>query len=498
MTDINDLRGNRADDGKLTYPVRRNWSEFGLMHQLVSANLDASRRWFVLAIVVAAQFMFGVDAFIVNVALPTIAVELHASPAQVESVIAIYLIAYATLVVTGGRLGDIHGTKRVFVAGVLGFTLTSLWCGLAQSGPELIAARLAQGATAALMVPQVLATLHLLFADSARARAFGIYGIVLGLAGAAGFALGGALVTLDLAGLGWRVVFFVNVPFGLLIIMAALRIMPSVPRRAGTRLDGPGAVVLFTGLLCLIGPLLFGHDLHWTPWVWLTMAAGIAIMMAFPRLERAVAGRGGMPLIDLSLLADAAFMRGLGAAFFFFFANLSFYLVMTLFMQTALQIPPLRAGLVFVPLALTFVVASRLSAVRARHRGTLVLVEGCAIQIAGLAFLALTVAGLQAPGAATLALVLTVFGFGQGLVMAPLSGVVLSTVTPASAGSGSGLYGTTAQIANAAGVAAIGAVFIAVESANNAQHALFAAIAMFALSIMTCVAFLSSMRHAAM
>jgi MFS family permease len=499
MTDINDLRGNRADDGKLTYPVQRNWSGLGPMHQLVSANLDASRRWFVLAIVVAAQFMFGVDAFIVNVALPTIAVELHASPAQVESVIAIYLIAYATLVVTGGRLGDIHGTKRVFVAGVLGFTLTSLWCGLAQSGPELIAARLAQGATAALMVPQVLATLHLLFADSARGRAFGIYGIVLGLAGAAGFALGGALVTLDLAGLGWRVVFFVNVPFGLLIIMAALRIMPSVPRRAGTRLDGPGAVVLFAGLLCLIGPLLFGHDLHWSPWVvWLTMAAGIAIMMAFPRLERAVAGRGGMPLIDLSLLADAVFMRGLGTAFFFFFANLSFYLVMTLFMQKTLQIPPLQAGLVFVPLALTFVVASRLSAVRARHRGTLVLVEGCAIQIAGLAFLALAVAGLEAPGAATLALVLTVFGFGQGLVMAPLSGVVLSTVKPASAGSGSGLYGTTAQIANAAGVAAIGAVFFAVESASNAQHALFAALAMFALSIMTCVAFLSSMRRAAM
>jgi MFS family permease len=468
------------------------------MHQLVSANLDSTRRWWVLAIVVAAQFMFGVDAFIVNVAIPTIAVELRASPAQVESVIAIYLIAYATLVVTGGRLGDIYGTKTVFLAGVLGFTLTSLWCGLAQSGPELIAARLAQGATAALMVPQVLATLHLLFADQARGRAFGIYGIVLGLAGAAGFALGGALVTLDLAGLGWRVVFFVNVPFGLLIILAASRIMPSVPQRAGTRLDVPGAIVLFIGLLCLIGPLLFGHDAHWAPWVWLTMAAGVAIVAAFLRLERAVADRGGMPLIDLSLLADPAFMRGLGAAFFFFFANLSFYLVMTLFMQKALQIPPLQAGMVFVPLALTFVVASRTSAVRARHRGTLVLIEGCAIQITGLAVLALTVASLRSPGAPMLALVLMIFGFGQGLVMAPLSGVVLSTVKPTSAGSGSGMYGTTAQIANAAGVAAIGAVFFAIESVGTARHALFASLAMFALSITICVAFLTWMRRAAM
>ena len=218
------------------------------MHQIVSNPVLSSRRWWVLAIVVAAQFMFGVDAFIVNVAIPTIAAELHASAAQIEAVIAIYLIAYATLVVTGGRLGDIYGTRNVFIAGVLGFTVTSLWCGLAQSGPELILARLAQGATAALMVPQVLATIHLLFADASRGRAFGIYGIVLGLAGAAGFLLGGILVTLDLAGLGWRAVFFVNVPFGAVIIAAAWKIMPTVPRRAGTRLDIPGAIVLFVGL----------------------------------------------------------------------------------------------------------------------------------------------------------------------------------------------------------------------------------------------------------
>lgn len=467
------------------------------MHQLVSANVDSSRRWAVLGIVVAAQFMFGVDAFIVNVAIPTIAVELHASAAQIEAVIAIYLIAYATLVVTGGRLGDIYGTKNVFLAGVLGFTVTSLWCGLAQSGPELIMARLAQGATAALMVPQVLATLHLLFSDGARGRAFGIYGVVLGLAGAAGFLLGGVLVTLDLASLGWRTVFFVNVPFGVIILGAALKIMPSVPRRAGTRLDIPGAIVLFAGLLCLIGPLLFGHDVHWSPLVWLVMAAGVAIIAAFLRLERLVANRGGMPLIDLALLSDAAFMRGLCAAFFFFFANLSFYLVMTMFMQKALHIPPLQAGLVFVPLALAFVVASRHSGARARRRGTLVLIEGCAIQVAGLAMLALTVASVDAP--ALLALVLMIFGYGQGLVMAPLSGAVLSTVKPASAGSGSGMYGTAAQIANAAGVAAIGAAFFAVEAASSARLALFAAFALFTLSIIIIVsaAFLSWMRRAA-
>jgi EmrB/QacA subfamily drug resistance transporter len=466
------------------------------MHQMVSSNLAMSHRWWVLAIVVAAQFMFGVDAFVVNVAIPTIAAELHASTAEIESVIAIYLIAYATLIVTGARLGDIYGTRSVFLAGVFGFTLTSLWCGLAQSGPELIAARLAQGATAALMVPQVLATLHLLFADHARSRAFGIYGIVLGLAGAAGFALGGILVTLDLDGLGWRTVFFVNVPFGIAIIAAAIQIMPSVPRRAGTRLDVPGAFVLFFGLLCLIGPLLFGRELHWSPPVWLAMAAGIAIVAAFVRLERVVERSGGMPLIDLALLSDRSFMRGLAAAFSFFFANLSFYLIMTMFMQKALQIPPIKAGLVFVPLALTFVVASRRSGVRAKHRGTLVLIEGCAIQIAGLAVLALTVVFVPAPSALLLSLILMIFGYGQGLVMAPLSGVVLSSVKPASAGSGSGMYGTTAQIANAAGVAAIGAVFFAVEEIHAAQAALLVSIALFVCSIGTSAALLSWMRRA--
>lgn len=466
------------------------------MHQIVSNPVDSSRRWWVLAIVVAAQFMFGVDAFIVNVAIPTIAAELHTSSAQIEAVIAIYLIAYATLVVTGGRLGDIYGTRTIFIAGVAGFTLTSLWCGLAQSGLELILARLAQGATAALMVPQVLATIHLLFADSARGRAFGIYGIVLGLAGAAGFTLGGVLVTLDLAGLGWRAVFFVNVPFGLIIIVAAVKIMPTVPRRAGTRLDIPGAVGLFAGLLCLIGPLLFGHDLHWSPSVWLVMAAGVAIIAAFLRLERSVARRGGMPLIDLALLSDAAFMRGLAAVFFFFFANLSFYLIMTMFMQKALHIRPLQAGLAFVPLALTFVIASRQSGVRAKHRGTLVLIEGCAVQIVGLAALVLAIEGIAAPSAPLLALVLTIFGYGQGLVMAPLSSAVLSSVKPASAGAGSGMYGTTAQIANAAGVAAIGAVFFAIEATGSGRLALFAAYALFALSIIICAVFLSWMRRA--
>jgi MFS family permease len=190
-------------------------------------------------------------------------------------------------------------------------------------------------------------------------------------------------------------------------------------------------------------------------------------------------------------------MRGLCAVFFFFFANLSFYLVMTLFMQNGLHIAPLLAGLVFVPLALAFVVASRHSAERARHRGTRVLIEGCAVQITGLAALAVTVASVAAPSAPLLVVPLILFGYGQGLVMAPLSGAVLATVPPVSAGSGSGMYGTTAQIANAAGVAAIGAVYFAVQSAGSARMALLASFAACALSVAGCAGLLLWMRRVA-
>jgi len=468
------------------------------MHQMLAVVADSpSRRWRVLAIVVAAQFMFVTDAFIVNVALPTIATELQASSSQLAAVIAIYLIGYATLIVTGGRLGDIYGTRTVFLLGVLGFTLTSLWCGLARSGNELILARLAQGTTAALMVPQVLATIHVLFPDAARAKAFAIYGTILGLAGATGFALGGLLVTLDLGGTGWRAIFFVNGPIGLLILAAAARAMPQAPRHADTRLDLPGAVILFAGMLCVIGPLLFGRELGWTVWIWPIMAAGGVIVWLFLRFERRVAARGGMPLIDLGLIADRAFMRGLGAVFCFFFANQSFYLVTTLYMQMQLDIRPLQAGLVFLPLALAFVVAARHSGARARHRGTLVLIEGCALQIAGLAALALTVTTVAAPTPFVLALVLILFGYGQGLVMAPLSGVVLATVKPSSAGSGSGLYGTTTQVGSAAGVAALGSVYFGVAGATAPLFALQVALALVAASIAGSIVLLRWMRRVA-
>lgn len=267
-----------------------------------------ARRWWALASIAAAQFLAVVDAFIVNVALPSIRADLNASAAEIQSVVAVYQIAYAALVITGGRLGDIIGRKRIFIAGVLGFTLASLCCGLSGSAVMLIVARAAQGAAAAMMVPQVLASIHTLFPDGARARAFAVFGVAIGLGGAVGFMLGGWLVTLNLAGLGWRSIFCVNVPIGISIALAATWLMPAMPRSAGTRLDLRGAIVLFVKLIGLIVPLMFGREFGWPWWLWLAVSAGILVLVGFVRMQRAVKQRGGMPLIDLALLEDRVFV----------------------------------------------------------------------------------------------------------------------------------------------------------------------------------------------
>jgi MFS family permease len=440
------------------------------------AHAADPRRWGVLWTVVAAQFMFVVDAFIVNVAIPTIRADLGASVGEIEAVIAIYLIAYATLVVIGGRLGDLYGVRSVFLSGLIGFTLASIACGLARSGAELIAARLVQEATAALMVPQVLATIHALFPDGERGRAFALYGGALGLGGAAGFLLGGFLVTLDLAGLGWRTVFFVNAPVGLAIAGSAWQLMPRVARRSRVPLDLGGATVLFGGLLCLVGPLLIGRDFGWAPWLWLAMLIGVLVISGFLSLERRLERRGGLPLITSALISDRGFLQGLAGTFCFFAGNLSFYLVLTLFLQGSLGYSPWNAGLSVVPLALAFVLGSRHGMAWSAARGPRVLIAGCTLQIVGLGAVAWSAELMQISGALPLVLALAVFGYGQGMVMAPLSSTVLATVQKADAGSGSGIYATTAQIGNAAGVAVIGTLFFTVQECLTDRAAFLAAL----------------------
>jgi EmrB/QacA subfamily drug resistance transporter len=470
------------------------------MIQIVEAHVmhlpDRSirtNRWFVLAILVAAQFMYVVDTFIVNVAIPSIQADLHAGSAQIEAVIAIYQIGYAAMVITGGRLGDMFGVRRLFLIGLTGFTLTSLACGFAPSAAVLIVARLAQGFAAALMVPQVLASIHSLFPDEARGRAFAVYGTALGLGGAVGFMLGGWLVTLNAGGLGWRTIFFVNGPIGVALALAAFWAMPRQARSGRAQLDRWGALVLFMALALLIGPLLFGHDVGWPFWLFVVVAAGAGLLGCLPWIERTVERLGGSPLIELALVKDRAFVRGLGATFCFFLANVSFYFVVTLFMQTGMGLSALDAGVTVAPLALAFTVASRHAAKR-KHAGISALIQGCAVQASGLAGLGLLAGFVDAPSMFDLMVPLTLFGYGQGLVMAQLFSIVLRSVDHAHAGSAAGVLATTQQIANAIGVAVAGAVYFA-AAAHSPRVALIAALVTLGAALALCAAALEWIRR---
>jgi len=437
-----------------------------------SAARGNASRWWALAIVVAAQFMFVVDAFIVNVALPSIRADLHASASDMQGVLALYQIAFAVLVVAGGRLGDIYGSKSIFLTGLIGFTLASLWCGLARSGPELVLARAGQGAGAALMIPQVLATIHRLFADGERGKAFGIYGFTLGFGAAVGFGLGGWLLSVNLGGFGWRTVFFVNAPVGLLLAVGALAILPRSPRKRGVRLDLVGSALLLAALLCLIDPLLIGADRGWPAWLLLPAASGVALMVLFWRSQGWVEARGGFPLVHRDLLRNRAFAVGLATAFLLAFANISFYLLITLYMQNQLHFTPLQSGMAVLPVAIAFALVSRTAGPRTQRLGVRAIIQGCVVSAVGLLALLATVVAMPQPPIVVLSGVLVIFGAGQAMVMAPLFGRVLALVPQQHAGSGSGVLSTITQIGNATGVAVIGAVYFGLGSSVDPRVAM--------------------------
>jgi EmrB/QacA subfamily drug resistance transporter len=460
----------------------------------IPINTINPRRWLVLTVVVAAQFMYVVDMFIVNVAIPSIRADLNASTAQIESVIALYQIAYASMVITGGRLGDMYGARRLFLIGLIGFTATSLACGLAPTGNALVLARLAQGLTAALMVPQVLATIHTLFPDAARSRAFAIFGIALGLGGVVGFIVGGWLVTLNPYGLGWRTIFVVNGPIGAALVLATMWLMPSQGKRKPAQLDLVSVLVLFAGLTLLVGPLLFGHELGWPQWLFVVMGVGALLLACFPRLEQSVERRGGSPLIEPALLVDSAFVRGLIATFCFFLSNISFYFLVTLYMQTAMGLSALDAGFAMVPLTLAFVIAARRSG-GARGSGVSALTRACAVQAAGLVSLAALVEWIDAPSMFELMVPLTIFGYGQGVVMAQLFSTVLRSVAHSRAGSASGVLVTVQQVANATGVTVVGAVYFGAQAAHSQRVALIAALVTLIAAVALCAASLDWLRR---
>lgn len=364
-----------------------------------------------------------------------------------------------------------------------GFTAASIGCGLATSPTTLVTARLLQGATTALMSPQVLSTIHTLFPDGAPSRAFAAFGIALGLGGATGFLLGGWLIELNIGGIGWRTVFFVNGPAGLLLGGAAMVVMPADPGRRTGDLDLPGAAVLFAGLLCLVTPILAARDFHYAWWLWVIEATGAAILMGFLRLERRTEKAGRAPLIDLDLLGDKRFVLGIAATACFFTADISVYLVITLFLLGG---PHWRLA------AVSFRWRSHLSSRLAMGPGAgIPWPPRCVLEAGGLIAVALVVADGASP--IPLMLALAAFGYGQGLVMAPLFGMVLMAVRHAHAGSGAGMLTTVQQVANGVGVALIGGLYFAVQPTPGDTGALLVSVLDAAIALLATAVLLARM-----
>ncbi|MEU7146500.1 MFS transporter [Streptomyces sp. NPDC045456] len=418
-----------------------------------------------------------IDFFIVNVALPTIDRDLRAGPALLEMVVAGYGVAYAVLLVVGGRLGDMVGRRRLYLWGLAAFGLTSLACGLAPDAWTLVVARVAQGAAAALLLPQVLATIQATTSGARRAKAVSLYGGTAGVASAVGQVLGGLLVAADLAGTGWRAVFLVNVPIAAVALLLALRTVPETRSPHPSRVDVPGTVLLAVALVSLLLPLTEGRAAGWPVWSWLLPAVFPFAAAAFVVVERRAERAGRTPLVPPSLLRLRSVRSGLAVILPFSLGFGGFMFVLAVALQDGLRYGPLAAGLALAPLCVTFFFASLAGPRLVARFGRRVVLAGSLIQGAGLFALAL-VFRTQWPGvsAPALAAAMAVLGVGQGLVLPILLRIVLSELPAAQAGVGSGAMVTTQQAGLALGVATLGTLFLTLLPSLGVQNALIVAL----------------------
>ncbi len=440
-----------------------------MSHAAIATAPTSARRWIACVVLLAGAFMPPADFFIVNVSLSSIHEALHATPAQVQLVISGYGVGYAVFLVTGGRLGDLYGRRRMFLLGMAGFTLTNMLYGLATSALVLVIARVAQGVAAALLVPQVLGAIPTLFdGERGLARAMSAYGIMMGLAAAAGQFGGGALVTWSPWDLGWRGVFLLKLPVCLVVFAAAWFVVPETSTSRRARLDGGGIVLLSAMLACLILPLVEGRQLHWPAWTIATLAGVPMLLVGILGWEARFARRGGMPLLDLALLRIPSFRRGAAVAALFFFTT-PFYLLFGIYQQEGRGIDTLSTGLAFQPYGIGSFAASVGSAPLPAMLWPRLLTIGMVIQVAGYAAIGLGVARGLSPGQVTLAVF--VAGFDQGIALLRLYIVALGRVPPDKAGVAAGVINSLLQIGAAISVAAVGSLFFAVLGGSHGELA---------------------------
>ena len=428
------------------------------------------RRWTALAILVAAGFMDLLDTTIVNVAIPAIRDDLDANYAALQWVVAGYLLAFAVGLITGGRLGDIFGRKRVFLIGVVAFGLTSLASGLAPTPGVLIASRVLQGLAAAVMIPQILSIVQVSFPRSEQPKALALYSSVAGVAVMSGPLLAGVL--LDVADWSWRSIFLINVPISAIIFVAALRVVPESRSSEARRLDLGGVVLVTAALLALVFGVIQGRELDWPGWLIALMIASIPLFALFALFERRVERGGRSPLVALSLFSERAFSSGLLVVLVFFSGTVGFFLGFTVFLQLGLGFSAIESALTTFPSSIGVVVASQVSAKLAPRWGRNVLSAGALISAIAMAVIVWTI-DRQGAGLAAWDIrpVIFFFGFGMGMTLPSLVDAIIGCVHERHAGSASGVLNTGIQVGNAMGVAIIGAILFAAVGSHAPQSA---------------------------
>jgi EmrB/QacA subfamily drug resistance transporter len=430
------------------------------------------RRGLAMGILVVASFMDLLDVTIVQVALPTIRTDLNATPAQLEWIVSGYMLAFAVLLVTGGRLGDVMGRQRTFLIGVAGFTIASVIASFASTGDLLVASRILQGGFAALMVPQGLSTLQALFTPKERAPMYGIIGGVSGLAAVVGPVLGGFLISADIAGLGWRTIFLLNVPVGIAIFALAVRSVPNTRSPHPLRLDLVGVALLSAALLGMLYPLVEGRALGWPVWLWAIATAGVALAVVFVLFERSKQRRDGSALLPLALFANRGFSAGLVTQATFQGAMNAFTVAWIIYIQSVLGFSAFTAGLTMLPFSLGAFIGVAAAVPLVARVGKPIVTLGALIQAGGISWVIITMADRgSALSGWDLVVPFAITGVGLGLLVVPLIDVALATVPLADAGAASGTYGTFQQIGAAVGVAISGTVFfVAIGSDFSQPH----------------------------
>ncbi|MFE1548798.1 MFS transporter [Streptomyces sp. NPDC058718] len=446
-------------------------------HEAVTdaAPTDTSdkRRWIALAIVMTAAFMDLVDATIVNIAIPSIERDLGASFGAIQWITAGYALAFAAGLITGGRLGDIYGRKRLFLLGTAGFTLASALCGFAANPEMLVASRLLQGAAAAMMVPQVLSIIHVTFPAHERGKVFGMFGAIIGLGAVSGPLLGALLTQWNIAGLEWRPIFLINLPVGIAGLILGRKFISESKAPKALRLDIVGMLLVTAALLMLIYPLTRGRELDWPLWGHLMMVGSLFVFAAFVLYEKYKTRKDGSPLVELSLFKVKSFAAGIAVQLTFGVVLGIFFLVWTMYMQIGLGWTPLKAGVTGVPFSIAVSLAAGLSVQKLVPRfGRKVLQAGALTMIAGV-LLYLFDAGRYGTAITSWQMIppLVVMGLGMGLIVAPLTDAVLSEVPREHAGSASGLINTTGQMGNALGLGLVSVVFFGVIDDRNLAQA---------------------------